>query len=1688
MNKKRVIALLTASVLAIAQAVPISASQPVEETVTPVSESGKDYTVKAQDAIYLEDGFEGEVSYTSSGTGSCEVVAHDADKGRVLSVSGEKIVSYAFKGSVVKWDGASVSTSFLGEGTETSPYLIKTGADLKFLSNKVKSGNTYSGKYFKLVNNIDLNNVEWEPIGNRDYKFSGIFDGNYNKVLNIKRTTFTNNSNEHFGFFGDVQNGVIKNFGVENVEFVVPFATGQQFIGGIAGVLSGTVDNCYVRNIYVKSEDENKSISHIGGLIGYVRALTTIENSYAVDFEFTAAYSKSDARISALCGCLQSSGGLITMNNCYVAGDYVLNGNFANYYAIAMVDKYSNIKNSNNYVAHGVEEFKSTLTQREIDFAVVTDSKMKTLAKDLGGAFKTDATGLSNKGYPYHSKCLEIPDEVRIAFDIDFATSSEIAFKVINAEGELCITDSIENTFESGWHRVAIDMQAGKYTVYVDGNKIKEADALETIGHSEIEFNQMADKTYYIDNISIEKDFSAEIEKNADDIMAYIKSDISLDNITGNIDLPESINGSAITWSTSDDRIVGDDGEVKRRAVKLPVTLTAKFDAKSTASIAVPSAIMEFVVNVAPAEGATDASKVSDIVKYYLTDTFISDESLNAVTKNLNTLPTEYEGAKITWSSSDTTVVSNDGKVTRPEMDADDSEVTLTVTVDINGETSNGVFGITVLAPLSDTAKLKLAAAALTDNKLTNEEINKITQNLTLPRKGLYDTTITWSWASGDETAIDNEGNVTRGEADAFVQLKATFELNGETFDKVFSFNVLMSETAAAQQDAELISEIPEETDTDFELPVSGAKHSSGIEWTSSDSAITIEDGYAIVTRPANTAEDKTVTLTATVTYGGASVTENFFVKVLKMPADAELISAALGNITWDSISPDLQTDVRSNLSLIKDCGDGVVAQWSCTPGLIDENGIVTRPAFGTADVDAELTVTVSAEGTEIEPQSKTFPITIKAFSSLTEAITKANDELSFSILSNDPIDCLFNNLYLPTAWRYGSTVSWTSDDERIRVSEAEEIGYVTPVEFGTENAPVKLTANLSLDGISTAKNFFVTLAESDGIKEDFYHDYENFTMGEISSTGNLATNKAYVGSFITEDPINRENQVLMLHKDSTYVAYADRKAFTYKVTKERIGSLEFLTKIYFQKLPDKHLGINLDFNTGQEIELKFTKTADGVSILGKSYPLNEWHDFRFCVDTRARTYSVYMNDEFIGSGTLKYADTKDTERILYNIYFAYPYGSAVDEHIVYLDDTKFIKNVYSRDYLAEASTRFETAFRTSQDIKNITEDLVIPRISVTEVTVETRSSNTAVITDDGKVTRPLSGDVTVDFTVVYKSDYGNTREKIFTLVVKGGASNVEDNEVCINEDLTSAYNYINENQTLNYITADLSLIKEVVNGSVISYSSSDTAVVANDGKVTRPTDTDKNITLTVTATRNGVSESKTVTLTVKAAIQSPVVIIPSGNTGGLSKVPTGGGLGAPATQLPSPDDKTQTSSAIFSDISSHWAKDYIEMMYEAGVVNGNDDGTFAPDQTVTREAFITMLVRALNLELSTDNGVFTDVNENDWFAPFVNTAFKNNIVSGISETEFGITRNISRQDMCVMVYNALKEKLENSEADTAFADDENISDYAKEAVYALKENGIVNGRDNNNFVPSGTATRAEAAKIICSIKKAFID
>jgi len=204
-----------------------------------------------------------------------------------------------------------------------------------------------------------------------------------------------------------------------------------------------------------------------------------------------------------------------------------------------------------------------------------------------------------------------------------------------------------------------------------------------------------------------------------------------------------------------------------------------------------------------------------------------------------------------------------------------------------------------------------------------------------------------------------------------------------------------------------------------------------------------------------------------------------------------------------------------------------------------------------------------------------------------------------------------------------------------------------------------------------------------------------------------------------------------------------------------------------------------------------------------------------------------------------------------------------------------------------------------------------------------------------------------------------------------------------------------------------------------------------------------------------------------------------------------GGGRVTPSTAsggvVSAPDTAGQTQNIkIFDDIDNvDWAKESIEALYKRGIVNGKENKKFYPEDKVLREEFVKMLVATFDMKLVGGELPFADVSYDAWYYDYVRTAYLAEAVNGVSETEFGIGKNITRQDICTMTYRmllecdvevpAVKEKMN-------FGDEDRISDYAKEAVFALQTAGIINGDTNGNFNPQATATRAETAKIMYGV------
>jgi hypothetical protein len=181
-----------------------------------------------------------------------------------------------------------------------------------------------------------------------------------------------------------------------------------------------------------------------------------------------------------------------------------------------------------------------------------------------------------------------------------------------------------------------------------------------------------------------------------------------------------------------------------------------------------------------------------------------------------------------------------------------------------------------------------------------------------------------------------------------------------------------------------------------------------------------------------------------------------------------------------------------------------------------------------------------------------------------------------------------------------------------------------------------------------------------------------------------------------------------------------------------------------------------------------------------------------------------------------------------------------------------------------------------------------------------------------------------------------------------------------------------------------------------------------------------------------------------------------------------------------------------FTDTAKHWAKDNIDFVASRGLISGTSATAFAPDTAINRADFLLALGRLSGAEVSGYNASsFTDVNSSDPAMPYIEWAVKNKIVSGYGNGKFGPNDSITREQMAVMMVNYAKATgytLPVSRQTVIFADDVKISTYAKAAVKAIQQTGVVGGKDNNRFDPQGSATRAEASTILRRFVEVVID
>ncbi|WP_158560759.1 Ig-like domain-containing protein [Paenibacillus contaminans] len=178
-----------------------------------------------------------------------------------------------------------------------------------------------------------------------------------------------------------------------------------------------------------------------------------------------------------------------------------------------------------------------------------------------------------------------------------------------------------------------------------------------------------------------------------------------------------------------------------------------------------------------------------------------------------------------------------------------------------------------------------------------------------------------------------------------------------------------------------------------------------------------------------------------------------------------------------------------------------------------------------------------------------------------------------------------------------------------------------------------------------------------------------------------------------------------------------------------------------------------------------------------------------------------------------------------------------------------------------------------------------------------------------------------------------------------------------------------------------------------------------------------------------------------------------------------------------------------FDDMANHWAKDAVNDMGSRMVINGTGNGRFSPDNDITRAEFAAIIVRGLGLKLENDREAFSDVKSADWYSDAVHVAYAYDLIDGFEDGTFRPNDKITREQAMAIIAKAMKitngpaaitmtaEAAE--EALRSYTDAADASAWARSGIASSVKSGVVSGRSESLLAPKANITRAEVAVII---------
>ncbi|MBD8500050.1 FG-GAP-like repeat-containing protein [Paenibacillus arenosi] len=190
----------------------------------------------------------------------------------------------------------------------------------------------------------------------------------------------------------------------------------------------------------------------------------------------------------------------------------------------------------------------------------------------------------------------------------------------------------------------------------------------------------------------------------------------------------------------------------------------------------------------------------------------------------------------------------------------------------------------------------------------------------------------------------------------------------------------------------------------------------------------------------------------------------------------------------------------------------------------------------------------------------------------------------------------------------------------------------------------------------------------------------------------------------------------------------------------------------------------------------------------------------------------------------------------------------------------------------------------------------------------------------------------------------------------------------------------------------------------------------------------------------------------------------------------------------PDKQDSSMLKPCLFLDVSEHWAGARICEAYAQGLVQGITDAAFKPEQTLTRAEFAVLLARLSGVEAKQVETLrFKDSGHiAAWAIAAVKLAVEKGWIVGYEDGTFRPEEQVSRAELAAIVARVMEWDTVSEEQgkESAFQDAAAIPDWAKRSVLALQKHGVIQGKKDGRYAPAEAITRAEAATLLLRLKK----